>query len=217
MSQLALNEACEPPYAYSSHLLNAGSFLVLAPAVLFAAASLGFLCFARSSDAFGRHACLAQLAYHCTHLYIHGFVDMGIPANTARWNPVLVFHFAHQAGALGALYMQSHARGFLAGFGVVYAAWGATGMIYPSVWSYLSIVFLFRTPMGWPILASSLYTLAATGLEVKMCDTVKMRAHGDDDRGFPYHILADAGQAASVFLQCIYLLHRSTSDRKKVQ
>ena len=217
-AQLALNEACEPPYAYSAQLVNAGSFAVLFPAVSFAAWSLYTLCRSRT-DMFGQHACLAQLAYHCSHLYIHAFVDMGVTANTAFWNPILVLHFAHQAGTLGALYLNSHIKGLVVGFGVVYTAWFATGMIYPSVWAYLAIVFVFRTPMGWPILASSVYTLAATGLEVKMCDTVKMRAVGGDDRGFPYHILADAGQAISVLLQCLYLLRRSAdaaSGSKKV-
>ena len=96
-SKLSLNEACEAPYHLSSHLLNAGSFRVIAPAALYAAYTL--MSFKRK-DPFGWHACLAQLAYHVTHAYIHAVVDMGFKENTDYWNNILVFHFAHQVHSL---------------------------------------------------------------------------------------------------------------------
>lgn len=215
-SKLSLNEACEAPYHLSPHLLNAGSFSVIAPAALYAAYTLMSL---KRKDPFGWHACLAQLAYHVTHAYIHAFVDMGFKENTDYWNNVLVFHFAHQSATLGSLYFNSFPKGCTLGFGAVYLSWGLTGWIYPAVWGYLLTVFVFRSIMGWPIVLSSVYTGIMTVLEVKFCDPVGLRTLSSLGWiGAPAvayathaHIVADMGQAASVYLQCNYLSKRNSN------
>lgn len=206
VTKLALNEACEPPYWINENLINAGSFLVIAPAAAFALWTL--VSMKKRVDPLGAHACAAQMLYHMTHAYIHATVDMGIPENAAFWNPFLVFHFAHQSGTLGALHFRSCLKGLPLGFGAVYITWALTGMIYPAVWGYLITVFWFRSRMGWPIMASSVYTGLMTMVEVKLCDPVSMRNVGGN-RGFPFHIIADAGQATTVLLQCMYISRRN--------
>lgn len=202
-AKLALNEACEQKYALSAHVMQPMSSLWIALAVAYASFSLVQICrlearrtFRNVLTSFPVHAVLAQLLYHCTHLHIHHSVDMAHVEVRDFYNPFLVFHFAHQAGTLGAFYFRSCSKGFLPPFCLVVGAYLATGMIYPTIWTYLPLVAWFRSKLG-KAAASSFLTLLLTGMEVKLCD-VGIRS---GERAFPFHALADLGQL-SVLIQC---------------
>lgn len=128
-----------------------------------------------------------------------------------QFNPILVFHFAHQASSLGAFYSESWIKGGILPFIIVMGTYYFTGMIYPTIWVYLPFVAMFRSKLGWIAVAGSFLTMALTGIEVKLCDVAAIRSDTVYSMGaFPYHVLADAGQILTVYIQCFGLWRHSS-------
>jgi len=209
--RLALNEACEPKYVFSDIIMQpmAASLIAIGISygiyILYRMSSVTKTTFIQS---YATHAVLSQLMYHVTHFYIHSFVDMSHEEMQQQFNPILVFHFAHQASTLGAFYFESWLKGAVLPFCTVMGVWHFTGMIYPTVWVYLLLVAFFRSKLGIVVVASSFLTMMITGMEVKLCHVDAIRsatAYSMED--FPWHVLGDGGQILTVYLQCVGLLN----------
>jgi len=213
--RLALNEACEQKYVLSSHVLQPLSASLIAFGIIYGILTLYRMSIVTKGaflQSFAVHAVAAQLMYHFTHFYIHCAVDMSHIERQQQFNPILVLHFAHQAGSLGAFYFDSFFKGGLLPFCFVMGIWQFTGMIYPTIWAYLPLVALFRSKLGGIAVGSSFLTMMLTGIEVNLCNVTAIR-NGTiySMQAFPWHVLADAGQILTVFIQCIGLC-RFTSD-----
>merc|ERR1719210_389553 len=204
--KLALNEACEQKHLLSGSVMQPFSACIIFLGVLYASWSLvalargcGFKSWAFNIPF---HACLAQLLYHIFHVYIHAQVDMSYVETQELFNPLFVFFFAHQAGTLGAFYFGDWKKGFVAPFALVVGAFLSTGMIYPTIWTYLPLVAWFRSKLGWHAVLASFLTLGLTGMEVRFCNVERIRFGTSYADAIPFHVFADSGQTLSIFIQC---------------
>ena len=66
---------------------------------------------------------------------------------------------------------------------------------------------------GKAVIAATVFALASSGLEVRFCDVLAIRA----GHGFPLHVIGDMAQMLICLSQCEYCITKSSKPHEKIE